>query len=301
MKILVSGASGFIGSALTSSLEADGHRVLRLSRSEPKTKNDVQWQPQSGRFEIEEWEKLQGIEAAIHLAGESVFGRWTEEKKFAIRISRIASTILLSERLAKLPIPPRVLICASAIGIYGSRGNEILSEDSVSGCGFLPYVGREWEAAADPAREAKIRVVHARLGIVLSSDGGALQKMLLPFKLGLGGPIGSGRQYLSWISIDDVIGALHFALENENVIGAANFVSPSPVSNRVFVQILSGVLQRPALVPLPAFALRMALGKEAANEMFLGGQRVLPEKLLAHGFQFQHPELEPALRAILNT
>jgi len=300
MKILISGASGLIGSALSASLEADGHLVLRLSREASKDRDSIQWQPESGRFDIREMEKLAGVEAAFHLAGESVFGRWSDDKKTRIRDSRVRSTHLLSETLAKLPTPPRVLVCASAIGYYGHRGGELLREDSASGRGFLAGVGREWEDAADAAREAKIRTVHARFGIVLSKDGGALQKMLLPFSLGLGGPIGSGRQYLSWVGIDDVVGALRFALDHEKIEGAMNVTAPNSVTNRVFVQTLGRVLRRPAIMPLPAFALKLALGKEAATETLLASQRAIPEKLRANGFQFQQPELEKALSEILD-
>lgn len=304
MKILISGASGLIGSALSASFEADGHQVLRLSRADSKRRADtshITWQPESGRFEISELEKLAGVEAAFHLAGESVLGRWSRHKKTRIRDSRVRSTRLLSETLARLPTSPRVLICASAVGYYGHRGGEILREDSASGRGFLASVGREWEDAAAAARQAKIRTVHARFGIVLSKDGGALSKMLLPFQLGLGGPIGSGRQYLSWIAIEDVTGALRFALDHKKIEGPMNVVAPNPVSNRTFTQTLGRVLRRPAIVPLPAFAVKIALGKEAANEMLLASQRAIPGKLQAAGFQFQQPELEGALREILET
>jgi len=302
MKILISGASGLIGSALTASLESDGHQVLRLSRGAAKRKDDqsfVQWQPDDGRFEIGEMEKLAGVEAAFHLAGESVLGRWTNAKKIRIRESRIRSTHLLSETLAKLPTRPRTVICASAVGYYGHRGGEVLREDSASGRGFLASVCREWEDAAHATRDVGIRTVHARFGVVLSKDGGALQKMLLPFQLGLGGPIGSGRQFLSWISIDDTIAALRFALDNSKIEGAINVVAPNPVSNREFVKTLGKTLARPALIPLPVFALKIALGKEAANETLLVSQRAIPEKLQANGFEFQQPELDGALRHLL--
>lgn len=301
MKILISGASGLIGSALTKSLEADGHEVLRLSRSAPRDETSVQWQPEAGRFESSEKQKLEGVEAAFHLAGENVFGRWTDEKKAHIRNSRVQSTRLLSKALAQLPERPRVLICASAVGYYGSRGDEVLREDSMAGTGFLAEVCREWESAADIAREAGIRVIHARFGVVLSKEGGALQKMLLPFKLGLGGPIGSGRQYFSWITTDDVIGALRFALDKEKLAGAVNLVAPEPVTNREFTQTLAGVLRRPAIMPLPAFALKLALNPESANETLLASQRAIPEKLLVNGYKFQHPNLANALSTILTT
>lgn len=304
MKILVSGATGLIGSALCASLEADGHKVLRLSRGEAKRKVDqsfVQWQPDEGRLDIGEMEKLAGVEAAIHLAGESVMGRWTDEKKQKIRQSRVRSTHLLAETLAKLPTRPQVLISASATGYYGHRGGEILREDSASGRGFLAGVCREWEDATLSARQAGIRTVHARFGIVFSREGGVLQKMLLPFQMGLGGPVGSGRQYISWVTIDDAVAALRFALENSKIEGPMNVISPNPVSNRTFAQTLAGVLRRPAVMPLPAFALKMALGKEAANETLLASQRAIPEKLQANGFVFQQPELEGALREILKS
>ena len=302
MKILISGATGLIGSALSASLEADGHKVLRLSRGEAKRKIDpsfVQWQPDEGRFDIHEMEKLDGVQAAIHLAGENIMGRWTDEKKRRIRESRVRSTHLLAETLAKLPTRPQVLISASATGYYGHRGREVLREDSASGRGFLAGVCREWEDATSAARNAGIRTVHARFGVVLSRDGGALQKMLLPFQLGLGGAMGSGRQYLSWITLDDAVSALRFALDHSKIEGAMNTVAPNPVSNRDFAQTLAGVLRRPAVAPLPAFVLKLALGKEAANETLLSSQRAIPEKLQANGFAFQQPELENALREIL--
>jgi uncharacterized protein (TIGR01777 family) len=305
MKILVSGATGLIGSALCDSLESDGHTVLRLSREAPPPKDNsfVQWQPESGRFDIAQLEKLQGVEAVFHLAGESVIGRWSEEKKRRIRESRVESTHLICEALAHLPRSksggPRVFISASAVGYYGHRGSEILREDSASGKGFLASVCREWEAAGDTARAAGIRTVHARFGIVLSKGGGALSKMLLPFKAGMGGPIGSGRQYISWIALSDAVSVLKFALRDETISGALNTVAPQPVTNRVFAQTLGTVLGRPAVVPLPAFAARLALGREAANETLLASQRAIPEKLLAHGFKFEYSDLESALRGAL--
>jgi uncharacterized protein (TIGR01777 family) len=302
MKFLVSGASGLIGTALCAALEADGHQVLRLSRQEAKRKTDkrlINWNPEDGRLDIAELEKLNGVEAVVHLAGESIIGRWTQSKKRSISESRVEGTRLLSEALAQLPKPPNVAVFASAVGYYGHLGSEVLREDSASGKGFLAGVCREWENAAHPAREAGIRTVNARLGVVLSGDGGALQKMKLPFQLGLGGPIGSGRQYISWIEIDDAVRALRFAIEEESISGALNVVAPNPVPNRTFAQTLGRVLRRPAIVPLPAFAVRLAMGKEAANETLLVSQRAVPEKLLAHGFTFQHTDLQSAMRAAL--
>lgn len=301
MKILVSGATGLIGKALCDSLELDGHKILRLSREAPppRDKSFVQWQPETGRFEIEQMEKLEGVEAAFHLAGETVLGRWTNAKKKSIRESRVESTHLICDALSNLPKRPQVLICASAVGYYGFRGGEVLREDSASGKGFLAGVCREWEAAADAARKAGIRTVHARFGVVLTKEGGALSRMLLPFKLGLGGPMGSGRQYLSWIAMSDTLAALKFAMMKEEISGALNVVGPRPETNRVFTQTLGRVLNRPAVVPLPAFAVRLAMGKEAADETLLTSQRAVPEKLQQHGFEFQQPELEGAFRSEL--
>jgi uncharacterized protein (TIGR01777 family) len=301
MKILVSGASGLIGSALVSTLASDGHEILRLSHSDSDgDATTATWQPENGDFPDAQKAKLQGVEAAFHLAGENVFGRWDEDKKRAIRDSRVASTRILSEALAALSPRPRVLISASAVGYYGSRGAEALNENSAPGDDFLADVCRDWERVADAARDAGIRVAHPRFGVVLSKDGGALQKMLLPFSLGLGGPIGTGKQFFSWIALEDVIGGLRFLLENENAAGAFNFVAPEAVKNHTFVRALGRVLQRPAVVPLPASALELAFGKESAGQTLLASQRAVPEKLLAHGFEFQHSKLEDALRAILN-
>ena len=301
MKILVSGASGLIGSALVESLEKDGHEIMRLSHSDSEGDASIAtWQPAAGKFPDEQKEKLHGVEAAFHLAGENVFGRWNEEKKRAIRESRAKSTQLLSEALTALSPRPRVLISASAVGYYGSRGAEVLSESSTPGTDFLAVVCRDWERAASAARDAGIRVAHPRFGVVLSKDGGALQKMLTPFKLGLGGPIGSGKQFFSWIALDDVIGGLRFLLETETTAGAFNFVAPEPVKNHTFARALGRAVQRPALIPVPASALELALGKESANQTVLASQRAVPEKLLAAGFQFQHAKLDDALHAILN-
>lgn len=301
MKILISGAHGFIGGALAKSLEQDGHEVLSLSRkkaSGDRAKN-LQWDPAAKSFPEREREKLSGIEAAVHLAGENIFGRWTPDKKCRILESRVQSTLLLSEALAKLPRPPRVLISASAVGYYGDRAEEILLEKSTSGNGFLAEVCREWEAATQPAQDAGIRVVHMRFGVVLDRSGGALAKLLLPFRLGLGGPLGSGKQFFSWVSLEDAVGALRFSLENEALSGAVNVASTGIVTNRTFTQTLAKVLRRPAILPVPALALRLVFGKESANQTMLASQRAIPGKLLSNGFEFRHPELEAALRELL--
>ena len=299
MKVLISGANGLIGSAIVKSLEDDGHEVLRLTRSASRNSLEVQWQPEKNAFPPEERDKIIGIDAAIHLAGEPIMGRWSEEKKKRIYESRVASTKLLSETLARLPQLPRVFLCASAVGYYGSCGDKILTEDSAPGDDFLAEVCRDWEDAADAARNAGIRVVHTRFSIVLSTGGGALQKMLLPFKLGLGGPLGSGGQYMSWITLHDATRAVRFALDNEAVSGALNFSAPEPVTNRAFTRALGRAVHRPAVLPLPAFALRLALGTQSANETVLASVRALPEKLTSYGFQFQHSQIDEALRQLL--
>jgi uncharacterized protein (TIGR01777 family) len=296
MHIVVTGASGLIGSALLPRLSADGHRVTRLVRSQPAPgEAAIRWDPEAGSLDAK---SLEGIDAAVHLAGENIAARWTAEKKRRIRDSRVNGTRLLSDTLARLERPPQALVCASAIGYYGDRGDELLSEESPPGRGFLAEVCQAWEAAADAARHKGIRVVHLRFGVVLSPAGGALAKMLPPFRLGLGGPLGSGRQYMSWIAIDDAVGAIQHALATEALQGPANAAAPNPVRNREFTRALARVLRRPALVPMPAFAARLLFG-EMADELLLASARVQPAKLLATGYTFRYPELEGALRHLL--
>lgn len=241
----------------------------------------------------------EGPDAVVHLAGENIArARWSERQKALIRDSRVKGTRLLCDLLARYSPPPKALVCASAVGYYGDRADEILKEESAPGSGFLADVCREWEAATQPAVERGIRVVNLRIGIVLSPMGGALAKMLTPFKLGVGGTIGSGRQYMSWIALDDVVGAIHFALTNESLHGPVNAVAPNPVTNREFTHTLGRVLSRPTLFPMPAFAARLVLG-EMADALLLASARVEPAQLLASGFTFRHPDLEAALRALL--
>ncbi len=257
---------------------------------------DVLWNPAAGTLDHA---ALEGVDAAVHLAGESIAaGRWTADIKRRIRDSRILGTRLLAESLARLMRRPRVLVTASAVGIYGDRGDEILNEDSPLGTDFLAGVGREWEAAAKPAAEAGIRVVHLRLGIILAREGGALPRMVRPFMLGAGGPIGSGRQWMSWIALDDAIAAVLEALGNEQARGPINAVAPEPVRNAEFAAALGATLHRPALIPAPAFALRLLYG-EMADAALLASQRVVPSRLEALGFRFRHPTLPEALGAIL--
>jgi uncharacterized protein (TIGR01777 family) len=238
---------------------------------------------------------VSGFDAVVHLAGESVVGRWTAEKKKAIRDSRVLGTRHLVAALAQAEVKPRVLVCASAVGFYGDRGDELLREESPSGQGFLPEVCREWEDASRIAGDAGIRTVNIRIGLVLSAKGGALAKLLTPFKLGLGGRIGSGQQWWSWIHVDDVVGGIHHAMRSESLAGAVNLVAPNPVRNAEFTRVLASVLGRPAFFPVPEFALRMAFGKMAAGELLLSSQRTEPGKLLAEGYEFRFRELRGAL------
>jgi uncharacterized protein len=297
MNVLISGATGLVGSALIPELEAKGHSTTRLTRS-PKRAGDVGWDPDAGTIGGD----LEGTEAVVHLAGESIFSgptdRWTSQKKRRILDSRVKGTRLLAEEISSLTTPPGVMISMSAVGFYGSRGDEVLTEGSSSGGDFLAEVCREWEAAAEPAREAGIRVVHPRLGIVLSPEGGALGTTLPIFKLGGGGKVGSGEQWWSWVSLDDVIGAIVHAIENDAVEGPVNVGSPNPMTNADYTKVLGKVLGRPTIFPLPAPAARIMLG-EVADALLLSSQRMEPAKLNSTGYTFRYPELEGALRHLL--
>ena len=297
MKILISGSSGLIGSALAPFLSAQGDTIVRLARSKtPPAGGEILWDPEAGTIDRG---RLEGFDAVVHLAGESIAGgRWTPERKARIRDSRVKGTRLLATVLAGLERRPRVLVCASAMGYYGDRGDEVLREDSPPGTGFLAEACRAWEQAADPAREQGIRVVSLRTGLVLAAAGGALPKMLQPFKLGVGGVIGSGRQYWSWITLDDEVAVIHHVLVNESLAGPVNVVVPRALTNREFTRALGRVLSRPTLFPLPAFAARLALG-EMAGELLLASQRLEPARLIASGYKYRYPELEPALRHVL--
>jgi uncharacterized protein len=297
MKIMITGASGLIGSRLIPLLSFDGHIVTRLTRSRSNESPDVAyWNPDRGEIEAH---RLEGYDAVVHLAGEGIAGRWTLEKKSRIKDSRVNGTKLLSETIGMLKSKPRVIVAASGVGYYGDRGDEILTEESRPGKGFLADLSAKWEEALRPAIEAGIRVVNMRLGIVLSSEGGALQKMLTPFKLGIGGTLGNGRQYWSWIAIDDVVGAIYYSLLKESLSGPVNFTAPVPVTNSEFIKTLGEVLGRPTLIPVPAFVLRGLFG-EMADETMLASTRAEPRKLLSSGYEFRYTELKSALEYALS-
>jgi uncharacterized protein (TIGR01777 family) len=294
-RVAVTGASGLVGSALVPFLTTGGHAVTRLMRraDEPSA---IRWDPAAGTIDAA---GLEGVDAVVHLAGESIAsGRWTAERKARIRDSRVRGTRLLCETLARLGRPPRTLVAASAIGWYGDRGDAVVDEASAPGSGFLTDVCREWEAAAEPARVAGIRVVYLRFGIVLSPAGGALRQLLPPFRLGVGGRVGDGRQWMSWIAVDDAVGAIHHAIVTDGLAGAVNAVAPEAVTNAAFTAVLARVLRRPAVVPVPAAAMRLALG-EMADALLLASTRVRPTRLEESGYGFRASGLEAALRRLL--
>ena len=297
MKILISGSHGLVGTALIKSLVDDGHEVVRLVRGgHTLGQLEVEWHPNQGRIDAQH---LEGFEAVVHLAGESIAsGRWTDEKKRAIRDSRVKGTSLLSETIAQLTRPPSVFISASAIGYYGNRGDEVLKETSSPGDDFLASVCVQWEEATRAAAEKGIRTVLARFGVILDRDGGALAKMLTPFRMGIGGRIGDGKQWMSWIALDDVINALRFLLVDSAVRGPVNIVAPHPVTNAEFTKTLGRVLSRPTIFPVPAFAARLAFG-EVADALLLSSQRVEAQVLAERGFAPYWPRLEPALQHLL--
>lgn len=296
MKIAIAGASGLVGSALVPLLTAEAAVVTRLVRSSPKS-GDIEWHPNQDRINPQ---SLEGFEVIINLAGENIAaGRWTDDQKRKIRDSRVNGTHLLSEAIARMNTKPQAFICASATGIYGDRENETLDEQSESGGGFLAGVCREWEKACEPAIKAGVRVVNLRLGPILAREGGMLAKLLTPFKMGMGGKVGSGKQYISWVALDDVVNAIKFTINDQSVRGPVNIVSPNPVTNEEFTRTLGHVLNRPTALAMPAFAARLAFG-EMADEMLLASQKVLPKKLRSMGFAFRYPELEAALRRYIS-
>jgi uncharacterized protein len=298
MKILVSGSHGLVGKALINSLTTDGHEVLRLvRRARTFGAPEVEWHPNQGQIDAGH---LEGFDVMVHLAGESIAsGRWTDDKKRAIRESRAKGTSLLSEVLAQLSRPPSVFLSASAIGYYGNRGDELLTEQSAPGEDFLSSVCVEWENATKPAIEKGIRTIHTRFGVILDADGGALAQMLTPFRMGIGGRVGSGKQWMSWIALEDVVNGLKFLIADKPVQGPVNFVAPNPVTNAEFTKTLGRVLSRPTLFPVPAFGARLVFG-ELADALLLSSQRVEPSVLEDKGFLFSWPTLEPALRHVLD-
>ncbi len=301
VKVLISGSSGLVGSALARSLRAAGHQVPRLVRRRPTTPDAVSpkgngrelfWDPAAGALDSG---ALDGVDAVVHLAGENIAGgRWTAAMKRRISESRVAGTGLIARAVAAAD-PPPVLISASAIGYYGDRGDQQVDEQSVAGEGFLAGVCRRWEAATEPAAEGGARVVCPRIGVVLSRRGGALKKMLTPFRLGLGGVVGSGRQVISWIHLDDLVGVIEYALSHPDLSGPLNAVAPDPVTNRELTRTLGRVLRRPTLVPMPAPLVRLVFG-EMGQELLLAGIRVAPARLVASDFVFRFGDLESALR-----
>lgn len=296
--IVVTGASGLVGAELVNQLKEAGWSVIRAVRRPVDNANEeLHWDPKTGAIDAE---RFASADAVVHLAGENIAGkRWTESFKQKLLHSRTQGTLLVSETIAQAERRPKVFICASAIGYYGDRGDERLTEEAASGDNFLAEVCRQWEASCEPARAAGVRVANLRIGVVLSREGGALQKMLPPFKLGAGGVLGDGKQYMSWITRDDLVGVIRFVLDNPDLAGAVNAVAPNPVTNRDFTKTLGAILGRPTILPMPAFAARLALG-EMADELLLASARVEPAVLQQHGYQFLYPRLEPALQHVLD-
>ena len=295
-RILVSGVSGPIGAALLPSLKTRGYEVTRLVRGPATGDGQISWDPAKPIAPG----MVSGFDAVVHLAGESIVGRWTTAKKMKIRDSRVAGTSTLANALAQAKDKPEVFLCSSAIGYYGNRGDEVLNERSEPGTGFLPDVCREWEEATHAAASAGIRTVQMRTGVVLSPKGGALGKMLTPFKIGIGGKLGDGRQWMSWIDVQDMVGAIHHILKSELLQGPVNMVTPKPVTNAAFTKTLASVLSRPAILPVPAFAVKLAFG-EMGETVLLGSQRVEPSRLVMSGYPFRFSSLKESLENILKS
>lgn len=298
MKILVTGASGLLGTHLIPTLKAKGHEVYKLSRSQARKDDEIQWDSREG-FAPSEQIKLENFDAVFHFAGDNIGdGNWTDEKKRKIRESRVTGTRTLVDAFKKCENPPKIFIGAAATGIYGDRGDENLTEESRIGKGFIPDLCRDWEAESEKAKDFGARVVSPRIGVVLAKDGGALSQMLTPFKFGVGGKIGSGEQYMSWIAVDDLIRIFHFVLENENISGVINAVAPNPVKNAEFTNALGKALNRPTIIPIPAFGIKLLFG-EMGETLLLEGAKVLPEKLENLDFEFKYPRLDAALKHVL--
>jgi len=297
MQVAISGSSGLIGAALAASLTRDGHRVLRLRRGGVTDGDEIGWDPQGGRIDAP---ALEGVDAVVHLAGESIGAhRWSDEQKRRIEESRVRGTAVLAAAIASRERKPRVFVSGSAIGVYGNRGDEILTEDSRPGDDFLANVVRKWEAETQPAIDAGVRTVLLRTGIVLARSGGALTRMLTPFKLGLGGRLGSGKQWMSWIALEDEVRAIRHVIETEACSGPVNATSPNPVTNLEFTKTLGDVLGRPTVLPTPLLPLKLLYGAELVESLLLFSQRVMPARLEASGFTFAQPVLDGALRSVL--
>jgi len=296
MKILLSGSHGLVGKALISELTKDRHEIVSLVRHKSAGVSEIEWHPNQGSIDSEQ---VSGFDVVVHLAGESIAsGRWTDEKKRKIRESRVKGTTLLSEALSRSSKRPAAFVSASAIGYYGNRGDELLTETSVPGNDFLAEVCVAWEKATGEAEARGIRTIHARFGIILDQEGGALAKMLTPFRMGVGGRIGDGKQWMSWIALADVIEGLKFVIENDSITGPVNFVAPNPVTNAEFTKALGDALSRPTLFPMPSFAARLAFG-EMADALLLSSAKVQPQRLMDSGYRFEYQKLESALEAIL--
>lgn len=297
MKILITGARGLIGSALVVHFQSHGHQVVRLTRTVSAEANTFTWNPEVGAIDDQAWQE---VDTVVHLAGAPIAARrWTKAVKRNIVESRVMGTRLISETLARQKQPPRVLIAASAVGYYGNRDHEVLNEESPAGTGFLADVAQQWEAATAPATDAGIRVVSLRLGVVLSAQGGALPRMVKPFRFGMGGPIGSGQQFMSWVTLEDVVSAIHYIAQREEIAGPVNVVAPCPVTQREFAQTVGRIMRRPCRVRLPSLAVRSLMG-EMGPELLLSSVRAFPTRLVTAGFEFQHPELEGALHPLLS-
>ena len=294
-RVLITGASGPIGAALLPYLESQGARVIRLVRGSAQGPDQIQWDPLQPLSPA----SISGCDVVIHLAGETIFGRWTAAKKTAILESRREGTSNLAAAIARADVKPQVFLCASAVGFYGNRGDEVVTEESAGGDDFPAEVCRVWEAASRVSADGAVRTVNMRIGMVLSPKGGALAMMLPAFRLGLGGTLGSGRQWSSWIHVDDIVGAAHHIIHNQSISGPINFVAPAPVTNQEFTKTLASVLRRPALLPVPAFGARLVFG-EMGEQLLLSGQRALPARLQASGYSFRFPELRPALEDLLD-
>lgn len=294
MKVVVTGASGLVGSALVSSLESDGHEVIRLVRRAPNNPKEVRWDP-NGQPDAA---LVESSDAVVHLSGETISGWWTERKKSRILNSRVRGTETIAHAIARAQNKPKVFLSASGVGYYGSRKDEVLTEESTSGSGFLADLARQWEGATKAAERAGVRTVLLRISIVLAKQGGALPQMLPPFKMGLGGKVANGKQYWPWISIDDIVRVIRFAIENPNLSGPVNVCAPQQTTNKEFTKALGRVLRKPTFFPLPSVAVTLLLG-EMGQEALLTSERVEPVKLKQAGFEFKHPEIEQALRAVL--